>query len=104
MNNRSLGIDWEHEILQLQADMRSGSRGMFLLTFDNYKRRGRNQPMRTWEGEGTLYSSGHIHLDTLDSPVTDFESFQQMLDFFTQYGACSLVWLDDERARSSEDR
>jgi hypothetical protein len=69
-------------------------RGMFDLTADNSKKRGKMQPVRTIVCEGTLYSSGHISLDTVELPVRDFLSLAQMESYLAGWGNYTLLWLE----------
>lgn len=66
--------------------------GMFTLYCDNAKRRGVGRPVQHLEIEGTLYSSGHVHLDTQALPVCDYLSLQQMLDQLDEWGNRAIVW------------
>jgi hypothetical protein len=68
------------------------SKGMFTIYFDNSKKRGVGRPVQHCEAEGTLYSSGHVHLDTQDIPVCDYASLQQMIDQLSEWGNCALAW------------
>lgn len=71
------------------------SAGLFTLTFTNKKRQGR-YGYRAYECEGTLYPSGHVHLDTMDLPVRDYLTFRQMRDYVSSFGECSITWLTTE--------
>jgi hypothetical protein len=66
--------------------------GMFTLYCDNAKRRGVGRPVQRLEIEGTLYSSGHVHLDTQALHICDFLSLQQMLDQLDEWGNRAIVW------------
>lgn len=70
------------------------SRGMFLLRFSN--KRKQLHGLERHDAEGTLYSSGHVHVDTQLVQVHDFRSLQQMMDYFNEYGDCHISWLRGE--------
>ncbi len=69
-------------------------RGFFSVAFNNSKKRGVGRPVVHCEAEGTRYSSGHVHLDTVEVQVQDFLSLQQMIDYLETFGTCDLVWLE----------
>jgi hypothetical protein len=71
------------------------TRGMFELSADNSKKRGRAQPLRSVHCEGTLYSNGHINLDTVELPVHDFLSLAQMDVYLNGWGTYTLTWLPE---------
>lgn len=68
--------------------------GMFLLSFNNRKKRGR-YPLRECVCEGTLYSDNHVNLNTSDLPVHDFLSVQQMQEYVEAWGDCTVTWLEE---------
>lgn len=69
--------------------------GLFRLSFNNRKRHGRF-PVTNRECEGTLYSNGHVNLDTTELPVHDFLSFSQMREYVESWGDCSVEWMECE--------
>ncbi len=70
------------------------ARGLFSVAFNNAKKRGLGKQVIHCEAEGTRYSSGHVHLDTIEVQVQDFLSLQQMIDYLETFGTCDLVWLE----------
>ncbi len=68
-------------------------RGFFYVFFNNRKKPGMGRQIIQCEAEGTRYSSGHVHLDTIEVPVADFLSLQQMIDYLETFGTCDLVWI-----------
>lgn len=93
--------EWAKDVLYSAQERMKRGRGMFLVEFDNRKKHGR-YPIQKYEAEGTLYSSGHIHIDTTGLRVTDFTSFQQMLDYLSEFGSAAVVWLDDPGDEGSQ--
>ncbi len=69
-------------------------RGFFSVTFNNRKKPGMGRQVVQCEAEGTRYRSGHVHIDTIELPVSDFLSINQMLDYLQSFGECSFVWHD----------
>jgi hypothetical protein len=65
---------------------------MFIVRFNNAKKRGRGVAVKYCEAWGTLYPSCHVHVDTLDVRVTDFLSLQQMREYFEEFGTCEIEW------------
>ena len=68
---------------------------MFRITFDNSKKRGRGRPLKRVECEGTLYSSGHVHLDTQDLPAPDFLSLGQLEEYLGSIGQYEISWIHE---------
>lgn len=67
--------------------------GLFVLAFDNSKRRGKGKPTQCYECWGCCYpSTGHVVLDTLDLPVRDFGSMGQMREHLGKLGQYRVVW------------
>jgi hypothetical protein len=67
--------------------------GLFVLAFDNSKRRGKGKPTQSYECWGCCYPlTGHVVLDTLDMPVRDFGSMLQMREYLGKLGHYSVVW------------
>lgn len=66
--------------------------GMFRLYFNNRKKHGRF-PIVNKECTGTLYESGHVHLDTQELPVFHFLSYGQMQEYVESWGDCSVEWI-----------
>lgn len=64
--------------------------GLFRLSFNNRRRQGMQGP-QTHECQGSLYDSGHVHLDTQFLQVRDFLSIQQMIDYLHDYGDCAII-------------
>lgn len=64
--------------------------GLFTLSFNNRRRQG-TQGLQTQECQGSLYDSGHVHLDTELLQVRDFLSIQQMIDYLHEYGDCAII-------------
>jgi hypothetical protein len=60
--------------------------GLFILTFSNSRKQGTCQ--------GVLYKSGHVHLDTQDIYVKDFDTLSQMRGYLKQFGYFSINWED----------
>ncbi len=83
-----------HHIFPSRSTNAMPSRGIFLLHVNNKKKRGRMQPIRSVECEGTLYSSRHVNLDTQELPVYDFSSFGQMVSYLQSWGDYSLEWVE----------
>jgi hypothetical protein len=69
-------------------------RHFFSIAFNNRKKPGMSRQVIQCEAEGTCYSSGHVHIDTIEIPVCDFLSINQMLDYLRTFGDCTLVWLE----------
>lgn len=67
---------------------------LFSLVFNNRKRQGWRKHVQHAECEGTLYTSGHVHLDTVELACTDFMTLQQMRDYVEQYGDITILWKD----------
>jgi hypothetical protein len=75
-------------------------RGMFELNANNSKKRGRMQPLRSIHCEGTLYSDGHVNLNTIELPVYDFQSMAQMDTYLSSWGTYTLLWLDGREQKA----
>lgn len=69
-------------------------RHFFNVTFNNRKKPGMSRQVIQCEAEGTRYSSGHVHIDTVEIPVCDFLSVTQMMDYLQTFGDCDFVWLE----------
>jgi hypothetical protein len=68
--------------------------GMFHLTFNNRKMQGRFG-YRSEECMGTLYPTGHVHLDTMAFPRISFDTFDEMKEALEEWGD---VWIRFEVA------
>lgn len=64
--------------------------GMFRLTFNN-KRRQKNG-LQTCYCQGTLYESGHVHLDTNALQYKDFENLTEMREYLGCFGSFHISW------------
>ena len=65
--------------------------GMFHITFSN--KRKQLHGLERYDAQGTLYETGHVHLDTMHLQVRDFLSLQQMTDFIKEFGDCHVSWI-----------
>jgi hypothetical protein len=94
----SIGRWADHALLamQPQVDLQlidEPEYGLFVLAFDNSKRRGKMRATQSYECWGCCYpSTGHVVLDTLDLPVRDFGSMQQMREYLGKLGEYRVVW------------
>lgn len=70
-------------------------RGFFRLHCTNRRVRG-FRPLDAIDCEGVCYSSGHVHLDTRELPITDFVSVAQLLDYLQELGDGTITWIEDE--------
>lgn len=68
--------------------------GLFHVIFDNRKKQIRG--FARHEAYGSLYPSGHVHIDTNYLQVRDYRSLQQMIDFLEEFGDCHISWLRGE--------
>lgn len=64
--------------------------GLFTVVFNNRRRQGM-QGLQTHECQGSLYDSGHTHLDTQLLQVRDFLSIQQMMEYLREFGDCMIT-------------
>jgi hypothetical protein len=83
--------DWAIESLTEMQEPPLGY-GLFIVKFDNNRKRVRGKPLQTCECWGTLYPSGHVHLDTEEYHLRDFRSLQQMQDHFEVLGKYEIEW------------
>lgn len=70
--------------------------GMFSITFNNRKKHGRYH-IRSLTCEGTLYSNGHVNLNTSELPVRDFLSLNGMNEYLGSWGDYEITWLEGVR-------
>ena len=66
--------------------------GIFHVTFTNRKRQGK-EGLTRFDAEGTLYSTGHVYIDTTYLQVCNFRSLLQMRAYLEEYGDCHIQWL-----------
>jgi hypothetical protein len=78
----------------VQAWLRAQVR-LFVVTFDNSKKRGAGRQIQSYDAEGIVFSSGHVVIDTLCAPRPDYASMQEMQEALGQWGNCKVVF-DDE--------
>jgi hypothetical protein len=72
------------------------TRGMFLLSCNNRKRQ--MGGYESVECEGTLYTSGLVHLDTQALPITEYATLSEMREQLEPYGDCVVTWIGSEVA------
>ena len=68
--------------------------GMFYLSFNN-KRRQKNG-LQTCHCQGTLYETGHVHLDTNALQCSSFDTLDDMEEYLKQFGCYHISWLRGE--------
>jgi hypothetical protein len=69
--------------------------GLFRLSFNNKRRQGRSG-LQTRYCLGTLYESGHVHLDTNELPVNNFDTLTEMQEYLEQFGSFHIHWFRGE--------
>ncbi len=67
------------------------SYGMFHVTFSNKRKQVNGLQRHT--AQGALFTTGHIHIDTMYLQVRDFQTLQQMREYIEQFGECHISWL-----------
>lgn len=65
--------------------------GLFRLTFNNKRRQGR-LGLQTCYCQGSLYESGHVHLDTNALQYKDFATLTEMEEYLAHFGSYHINW------------
>jgi hypothetical protein len=68
--------------------------GIFYLSFNNRCRQ--IHGLQTCYCQGTLYESGHVHLDTNELQRNNFETLTEMQEHLEQFGSYHISWLRGE--------
>lgn len=64
--------------------------GLFTISFNNRKKQGRGLQSHTCQG--SLYDSGHVHIDTDVLPNNNtFHSVQEMVEYLEEFGDCMIT-------------
>src|SRR6266480_1291221 len=82
----------DHAVLSMQPPYDEPQDGLFFVTFNNSKKRGKMRALQSYDAWGYCFAeTGHVTLDTTHLPVKGFESMGQMREYLGKLGMYRVV-------------